>query len=356
MSEWDNQILFPGAELYRVQQFMAGEGIVPAQWLVGTGIAPEDLKRPELRVSFRQFDYVYRNVFRLCRLPAVGYRLGRSLNLSRWGMVASALVFAKTLGHALIIASQYRALLRSRFTLEPLQQGQWMILRISRRPGMTFPVSEPFALEMLVGTLQSQISDLLAQPFSFSRIDFSHAEPPHVRRLRDLCGADLSFSCGESALFLPTQLMTRPLPLANPVAQRQALSLAERELDRLRGLQEGDITWRVRNVLAEAIGDIPDMTAVALALHLSERTLRRKLTERGYCFRQLVKEHQIERARLALADQGTPLSEVVKQAGFKDEGSFRHCFRKLTGCSPAQFRKQLLEPQRTANSPLAAPI
>ncbi|MBK8973101.1 MAG: AraC family transcriptional regulator ligand-binding domain-containing protein [Hahellaceae bacterium] len=340
--EGDRQTLFPGAEIYLIHRHMASEGIEPVQWLAGTGLSPQDLRGTDLRVSLRQFDCLYRNVFRLSHQPAAGYRLGLALNLSRWGVVAGALVCAKTLGHALTVASQYRTLLRSRFTLVPEAQGAWIRLRISRRPGMDFPVSEAFALEMLVGTLQRQISDLIAQPFAFSRIEMTYPPPAYARFLSEVSRSHWHFSANEAALLIPAQLMAQRLPLANPVAQRQIVMIAQRELEQVQRIQKEDIVWRVAQCLADAEGDLPEMAEVAARLHVSERTLRRQLAEQGESFRHLLRVHQIDRARTALANPGMTLADVVRLAGFRDEGRFRACFRELTGLSPIEFRRQFI--------------
>src|SRR5690606_10351454 len=119
MAAFENHAIYSAAELFLLKQFMRQEGFLPNQWLLGTGLTEAQINRPETLVSLRQFDIIHRNIFRLVARPDVGLALGGALNLSRWGVLTTALICARTLGHALQNAHQFRTLVRSRFTLTP---------------------------------------------------------------------------------------------------------------------------------------------------------------------------------------------------------------------------------------------
>ncbi len=82
------------------------------------------------------------------------------------------------------------------------------------------------------------------------------------------------------------------------------------------------------------------MTAERIAeqLHLSVRTLRRRLEEEGWSFRGLLSD---VRQRLALhyvQDRTLSLTEISYRLGFTQPSSFTRAFRGWTGQSPTEAR------------------
>ena len=341
MADFQNQTIFPAAELFLIRRYMRGLGCSPAQWLLGTGLTEDSIQRPDTLVSSRQFDIVYRNVYRLVSRPEAGLHFGGALNLSRWGMLAMALICARSLGAALETANTYRALLRSRFNLSHRREGDLVCITVTPRSDMTFPVNPIFAYEILLGTLQSQIGDLLGQPFSFQRVDLQYGPPAHHTAYERYCGCPVGFSARATQLWVSLEDMERPLPLANRVAEWQARAVFEQEIERVGQVEKGDIGWLVRHELDRASdATLPNLDSMADRLAMSPRTLRRRLNEAETRYRTLCQEHQLQRAMTALASSGEPISRVAARSGFQDIGSFRALFKRWTGLTPRQYRQQ----------------
>jgi AraC-type transcriptional regulator len=207
VSDFENQTIFPAAELFLIRRYMRIQGLSPQQWLLGTGLDEEAISRPDTLVSSHQFDIVYRNVYRLLERPDVGLHFGLSLNLSRWGMLAMALICARSLGAALETANAYRTLSRSRFNLHPKVEGQSVRITVTPRSQMTFPVNPSFAHEMLLGTLQSQISDLLGRPFRFQRIALPYPAPSHHAAYQRYCHCPVEFDAPTAVLWVSVEDM-----------------------------------------------------------------------------------------------------------------------------------------------------
>ncbi len=344
MFDFENQTIFPAAELFLIRRYMRAQGISSQQWLMGTGLNEAAISRPETLVSSHQFDIVYRNVYRLTRRPDVGLHFGLSLNLSRWGMLAMALVCARSLGAALETANTYRSLLRSRFNLDHAIDGQSVRITVTPRSEMTFPVTPSFAHEMLLGTLQSQISDLLGEPFHFERIALHYSPPMHHGAYRRYCGCPVEFDAPETSLWVPVETMERSLPLANRVAELQARAVFEQEIERVSQVESGDIGWLVRNELArERVLPMPTLDAMAERLAMSSRTLRRRLNEADTRYRALCQQHQLQLALNELARTRQSISQVAANCGFNDLGSFRSMFKRWTGMTPREYRGQFEE-------------
>lgn len=344
MSDFEHQIIFPAAELFLIRRYMRAQDFSPRQWLLGTGLDENAISRPDTLVSSHQFDIVYRNVYRLVERPDVGLHFGLALNLSRWGMLAMALICARTLGAALETANAYRTLLRSRFNLHPEVDGSSVRITVTPRSGMTFPVTSSFAYEMLLGTLQSQISDLLGQSFSFQRIALQYSPPSHRHAYQRYCRCPVDFDAPATVLWVAKEDMERALPLANQVAELQARVVFEREIERVAQVESGDIAWLVRNELASnPVLPLPGLETMAQRLAMSPRTLRRRLNDAKTRYRSLCREHQLQLALNELAGTRQPISRVASSCGFRDVGSFRTVFKRWIGMTPREYRKQFGE-------------
>jgi len=340
MSNFEHQAIYPSAELFLIKQFMQTEGVQAQQWLLGTGLSINALKNSDTLVSLHQFDIIYRNVFRLVKLPDIGLRFGKALNLSRWGMLTLALTAAHSLGAALQTANQHRSLLRSRFNLEPQGHGDMVRICVTQRSAMPFPVNEVFAFEMLITSLTRQINDLLVKPFSFSKIQLHYSPPKHFRHYIKHCGCPIEFNTPISALWLPEATLANLLPLANQMTERQALDSCNLEMQRVDSIQKGDIRWMVSAELAKGHKLPLNLDMLASHLSMNARTLRRRLQSAGTSYRELYQQHQLQLALEALTNTHEELEDIAKTCGFKDSASFRHAFIRWTNITPSKYRAQ----------------
>ncbi|EGR0106544.1 AraC family transcriptional regulator [Vibrio vulnificus] len=72
-------------------------------------------------------------------------------------------------------------------------------------------------------------------------------------------------------------------------------------------------------------------------LHMSSRTLQRKLAEKGLSLKELRDEARVETAKQLLQEKMTP-EEVAWCCGYNDLSNFNRAFRRWTGITPAQYR------------------
>lgn len=91
------------------------------------------------------------------------------------------------------------------------------------------------------------------------------------------------------------------------------------------------------------------MEEVARALHMSERTVRRRLRKEGTTLRELLDGFRHERAVELLSTRKYGIADVAFLLGFSELSSFYRAFRRWTGCTPAEFRVGL--PRRAAARP-----
>src|SRR5690606_30838223 len=112
----------------------------------------------------------------------------------------------------------------------------------------------------------------------------------------------VKFNSAQCVLVIPQNLMTRALPMGNPVTEQQAIRICELEMERVTKVKKGDLTWMLRAELGKREGPLPGLEEIADRLHTTPRTLRRKLQDNGTSYRQICQEPQLQLALDSLHD------------------------------------------------------
>lgn len=98
-------------------------------------------------------------------------------------------------------------------------------------------------------------------------------------------------------------------------------------------LAEIDLNWREPIYLGK----------LAQKLNTSITTLCQKFKRlTGKTFVDATNEPRLQRAEQLLRHSRRPLKTIASEAGFSEYRNFVHAFRKRRGCTPSQFRGQLI--------------
>jgi AraC-like DNA-binding protein len=112
------------------------------------------------------------------------------------------------------------------------------------------------------------------------------------------------------------------------------------ELDQLQDAVSGtpkllrDLRARLRTHLRS-----PSLRAISASLGLSQRTLQRRLNERGTSFQSEINAVRVEAARELMVETTLSISEIATKIGCGSPQHFSALFRKLTGTAPTEWRK-----------------
>lgn len=82
----------------------------------------------------------------------------------------------------------------------------------------------------------------------------------------------------------------------------------------------------------------PELAQVASALHLSQRSVQRKLGAQGMRFVDVVGQARAERASQLLTHSQSPLAEIGFASGYTDQAHFCRDFKRRCGLTPKAFR------------------
>ncbi|MBH9551563.1 AraC family transcriptional regulator ligand-binding domain-containing protein [Inhella sp. 4Y17] len=204
--------------------------------------------------------------------------------------------------------------------------------------------------ESIMASILSFATWLAGRRLPVLSLAFPHAAPadPLERAARDAAwGLAVQYDAPVTEARFPAALLSEPVPGADPalfplLEQRAAQMLAARQQALMQHpAAENHLLTAVRAQIAERLAqDGARVAPVAAALHLSPRTLQRRLAEAGSSFQALLDATRRELARQYLRNPALSLTEIAFLLGYAEQSSFSHAVRAWEGCTPQQWRHQ----------------
>lgn len=100
----------------------------------------------------------------------------------------------------------------------------------------------------------------------------------------------------------------------------------------------------VLRVRAELIpvegGGYPNLEQVAERLHLSSRSLKRRLLAQDTTFLQLLKDSRLRDARQLLEHSAMSVQAISERLGYTNPANFSRAFQRWTGEAPSVWRER----------------
>jgi AraC-like DNA-binding protein len=137
------------------------------------------------------------------------------------------------------------------------------------------------------------------------------------------------------------ELDRKLLDLPFRTADKRLLRIMRRYGDELlrRLKPEQDLLATVRHLVSSSLGsDEGTLDRLATRLHITPRTLQRRLSGEGVSLRSLIDEARREQALRHVSRAGRPFAEIAELLGFDDVTSFHRAFRRWTGVTPGQYQ------------------
>jgi len=322
------------ASVQLLVQIGAEQGLDAAQCLDGTQIDPARLFDADGEVTAAQEMQVMRNLQRL--LPGVsglGLQAGLRLKLSTHGILGYALLSSATLREALAMMLRYLDLAYAYcdIRIEEQPPEARVVIDDSAAPADV----RQFVLERTVGGAYALTHEMLGRGFPVRRLQFRFLRPPHAGRYEELVGVMPQFGAEGNLIVIDCALLDQPLPQANALTQRLCEEQCRLLLQQRRA--RSGLAEAVRNQLLRTPEQMPEIEAVAAFLHISDRTLRRRLEAEGTSYRDLADEVRCTLAEGWLGARLT-VEEVAARLGFSEASSFIRAFKRWTGRTPGSLR------------------
>jgi AraC-like DNA-binding protein len=164
--------------------------------------------------------------------------------------------------------------------------------------------------------------------------------PPKYRELLEKhFGCRVRFKAERNTVVLRTSDINRPFTTYNEELLNILGAQLDSEIEARRASL--NVEERVKQALKRSlVGRRPNLQDVAQQLHLSARTLQRRLADAGVSFKKIVEDTRRELARRYLQQSTIELSETAFLLGYEDANSFFRAFHDWEGTSPGEWRSR----------------
>lgn len=310
-------------------------GVDRAALLVAAGVPAPLLEDTNARLSMLQAGAMLYHAIKLSREPALGYEIGLHSSLTSHGMMGYGLISSSTLRQAIEMAVKFLQLRLPMFSMKLFTDGEQAAIETAETTPLGSARQCLFDL-LLVGMARVAPS-LTGYRVPDIELWFDYPEPEYYARYKSRLPM-MRFNMGANQLrFRATWLDLRP-DTANPLTVKMVEEQCSRELEQL-GLV-GDLPGQVRSVLRNSQGGYPDLEKVAARLHMSSRTLKRKLKEHSTSFHELLEAARKAESIRLLRTTSLTVEQIAERLGYSDPSNFCRAFRKWTAATPNVFRVQ----------------
>ena len=333
-----------------IADMFAAEGLPAADLCAEVGIdLPALQQQPQTRVDVDRVSRLWEAAATRYGQPGLG--LARDL-ASRYGNV-DLVGYALASGPNLLIGFEHlqrqMALISDATTFEmrrdPRGQGYWLALS---HIGATRPIPRQ-RIEFAVLTLFTLCCWLTRRDLVPLALELTTPEPHDDARYRTAFGVLPRFGQPANRFLLSEADLRAPIPTHNPGLWALHERLVETELDQL---GQTLASTRVRTEIARVLhlGE-PRREDIAARLHLTDRTLQRRLQAESVSYQQLLDDTRRELACQHLSDERRSLAEIADLLGFADQSNLFRACKRWFGMPPGQYRAQLLaEPEAAPTS------
>lgn len=268
--------------------------------------------------------------------PDLGLHAAQWTCLGGSGPLDYALHSAQSLRESIAVARRYARLYSDALDLNVTLSGDRAVLQIESKLAWPRAVAD-FALAAFYRNHLRPHLDAASE----LECSFSYPQPDSIAAYENAFGrAKLSFSQPIDGFSFDARRLDRSLASADPL-------LHAVHCEHLEGLYTSlpdpiTTSLRVRQLIAaELRHGRPSSLSVARKLHMSRRTLVRRLEAEGTSFTDQLEELRRQLALRFVTMRTLPLGEITALLGFSHVQGFHRAFKRWTGQTPLRYRENV---------------
>ena len=243
----------------------------------------------------------------------LGFSIGRKVNNSRKGILASWVSQANTLGDAFDIFSQNIPL------LNPTES--WLINNLGDQIELifTFDTDHSYPAKAVHRSMMAILAwgrELSGQAFNVDR--FEVRDDCKVPKWLDEWSDDIQTNASQNRILVQASVLDLPLLNSNEYLANIIQPRAEEVLKQLNML---NFSQKVKYYLNQDLKRYCDCNEICRELNLSRSTLYRRLKEEGVSFSQILSQVR-QQQYVRLRNSGLKILAIALELGFQDASSF----------------------------------
>lgn len=266
--------------------------------------------------------------------PGLSIAYGLRLRLASHGILGYALMSSRNGDQLLALLSRYAALVMPGLTLKRVVSGERLLLVCDAQAGL---LPREFLLELALTTLIAGARMLFDRRIPGAEVWLDYPQPAHAERYA-LLKIPMRFAQPYAALVCQRSFLEMDVASANPAMAQIGARQCDVLLAQMRS--RTGTAQRIRRSLLRGRGTFPSQAEMAAGLHLSPRTLRRRLREEGTHYREIVDEVRFELAKGYLRTAELTVGQIAELLAYDDPANFRRAFKRWSGSSAQIWRQE----------------
>jgi AraC-like DNA-binding protein len=318
-------------------QKLEEHGVSASAVLRRAGLSQAYISEQRVLLKTEELFALWRAISELSANPAIGLLLGTETKTERFSLTGLAALASENLGAAVEQIARYKQLTCPE---EVVQENDGLEWSIQFRWLLANEIEPHILTECALSWLLSIARHGAGTRLSPLRVEF--VEPrANVKTI------ERHFSCRVICGASRNAIVFRAADAKRPFVTRNAelLSVLAPQFETELKQEEGHVSFieRVRMAIQQKLtGRRPAIEDIADALHVSPRTLQRRLQHEGSSFQTVLEEARHQLARYYLNNPVLGLNEAAYLLGYEDANSFVRAFRIWEGIPPARWREKRL--------------
>jgi len=274
----------------------------------------------------------------LCGDESLGLKAGARMCLGAGGVLEFAMHSANSVRDSVTVASRYSRLFSDGLVPALEMDGQQAVIRLDHK--LRAPrVMRDFTLSTW---FQNHVRVQLGEAPDLE-VWFGYSEPEDTSEHRNIFGSTpVKFGARCDGFAFDMQYLDKQLASADALLHAVHCEHLETLVAGLP--DQPNLAIRVHQLVAgELRRGRPTAQAVARQLHMSQRTLVRRLEAEGTSFSAELDDLRRQLALRFVSTPNLPLSEITNLLGFSHVQAFHRAFKRWTGQTPIQYRESQVQ-------------
>ena len=295
---------------------------------------PAKLRDPNARYSYIKITHLWQHAVELTNDSCFGFKAAQQLHPTTLHALGFAWMASATLKEALERLVRYLHIVNSAVVVHLKEEDECVHL--------VFPLPEEIkevayeAFDAGLAVIIDMCRTSYGADFHPLRMSLIRPEPFCPEKFTKYFQCPVKYSQPENVITFGRQEVEALLPTSNA-----ELAIANDKIvaDYLAALDRSDVVMQVKTKLIEQLphGDVTE-DDVASAIHMSRRSLQRKLKAQGASYKELLDGTRSDLAKEYIRNSRLSINEITYMLGFSEPSNFTRAFKRWTGHSPTEYR------------------
>ncbi len=329
----------PIVHFARAREVLREYDIELSRYLDLADLPADLLENGTQEVSVKNYYALISHLLKSTDIQGLGLKIGQKFSFADYGILGYAMLSCPTFGDAVKTIVRYQDIIGSyaNFFEELYVEDNMASIGVRCQETLVsedilrFEVEQSFSQWLSPSVIITRSED-----FRVHHIDFTFPEPGYSELYQRVFQCPVHFNQPANRLYFSAELLSKPLDLANEATSKVCKQQCDTILENLK--QESGLVEQIRQIIMQQPGQPPAPEQIAGQLHISYRTLRRRLNEVDTSLTEIIYDVRMRIARGYLRRTEISIKEIAFLLGYSEVSNFYRSFKKFSGQSPTDYR------------------